>query len=182
MRSLLLFFVFTLSLLCVYAGLLEDHGYTVEEYANGVYYVKSRHYAGGNAPMNKVKINMATKVMTVYLAYNGLEKSHEDKLKLSQVLGALCAKEDLDPDDLEWVVIDDVENLETKDAMKKYRQKHGLRFKDEIRVDPSKEEDWAIFSSTPFYKAVYYMLPKKGVDRIIVKNSGGNQDMYFSVA
>ncbi|TDZ13897.1 hypothetical protein Cob_v013037 [Colletotrichum orbiculare MAFF 240422] len=173
--------VFGLSLWGAHAGLLEDNGYTVEEYTNGLYYVTSPHYVKGNAPLNKVRINTDTKVMTIYLAYNGQEADHEDKLRLSQVLGALCAKETLDPDDLEWVIVDDVENLETKAAMKTYRQKHGLRFKNEIRITPDKEEDWAIFKDTPFYRAIYYMLPSKGIDKIIVKTDNGNQDLYLSV-
>ncbi|TEA14267.1 hypothetical protein C8034_v003553 [Colletotrichum sidae] len=155
--------VFGLSLWGAHAGLLEDNGYTVEEYTNGLYHVKSPHYVKGNAPLNKVRINTDTKVMTIYLAYNGS--------------WALCAKETLDPDDLEWVIVDDVENLETKAAMKAYRQKHGLRFKDEIRITPDEEEDWAIFKDTPFYRAVYYMLPRKGIDKIIVKTDNGNQDL-----
>ncbi|KAK2007957.1 hypothetical protein LZ32DRAFT_621795 [Colletotrichum eremochloae] len=182
MISLFHYLLLALSLLGVDAGLLEDHGYTVEEYANGLYYVKSDHYISGSTPLNKVRINTDSKVMTIYLAYNGLENDHENKLRMSQILGALCGKESIDPDDLEWVIIDNVENQATKAAMQGYRQKHKLTFRDEIRITPDEEEDWAIFSDTPFYKAVYYMLPRKGIDKIIVKNDGGNQDMYLSIA
>ncbi|KAK1957569.1 hypothetical protein LY78DRAFT_548216, partial [Colletotrichum sublineola] len=102
-----------LSLLGVHAGLLEDHGYIVEEYANGLYYVKSDQYVSSSAPLNKVRINTDSKVMTIYLAYNGLENDHENKLRMSRILGALCEKGSIDPDDLEWVVIGDVENQAT---------------------------------------------------------------------
>ncbi|KAK1948720.1 hypothetical protein LZ32DRAFT_545044 [Colletotrichum eremochloae] len=181
MIGLFHYLILALSLIAVHAGLLEEHGYTVEEYTNGLYYVKSGHYLGGSAPLNKVRINTSSKTMTIYLAYNGQENYHTNKLRLSQILGALCAKESIDPDDLDWVIIDDVENLETKAAMKEYRQKHRLTFRDEIRITPNEAEDWAMFSDTPFYKAVYYMLPRKGIDKIIVKNDGGNQDMYLSI-
>ncbi|KAJ0332539.1 hypothetical protein KNSL1_013770 [Colletotrichum chrysophilum] len=172
--------VIAISLLGAFAGLLEDHGYSVD-HTNGLYFVKSSHYVGGNAPLNKVKINTDRKTMTVYLAYNGAEANHRKKLKLSQVLTALCEKHSLNPEDLARVVIDDVENMDTKAAMKKYRDKHNLRFKDEIRITPDKQSDWAIFSSTPFYKAVDRMVPRKGITQIIVKKEDGNQNMYLSI-
>ncbi|KAI3552015.1 hypothetical protein CSPX01_00691 [Colletotrichum filicis] len=181
MRSLYYYILLSLSLLGVYAGILEEHGYTVEEYQNGLYIVTSPHYSGGNAPLDKVRINVEKKTMTVYLAYNGKEEDHEDKLYMSQVLAALCDKEGIDPDDLWWVVIDDVENVATKTAMTQYRTKYGLRFKDEIRVKPDQEADWAIFNQTPFYRAVYRMLPRKGIDQIIIKREDGQTNMYLSV-
>ncbi|KAK7436812.1 hypothetical protein CaCOL14_000431 [Colletotrichum acutatum] len=182
MRSLYYYFLLSLSLLGVYAGILEEHGYTVEEDQNGLYFVTTPHYSGGNAPVNKVKIDVEKKTMTIYLAYNGKEEDHEGKLYMSQILAALCDKKGIDPDDLWWVVVDDVnKNVATKTAMTQYRTKYGLRFKDEIRVKPGQEADWAIFNQTPFYRAVYRMLPHKGIDQIITKREEDQTNMYLSV-
>lgn len=182
MRSLYYYFLLSLSLLGVYAGILEEHGYTVEEDQNGLYFVTTPHYSGGNAPLDKVKINVEKKTMTVYLAYNGKEEEHEGKLYLSQVLAALCDKKGINPDDLWWIVIEEVDkNLATKTAMTQYRTKYGLRFKDEIRVTSDQKADWAIFNQTPFYRAVDRMLPRKSIDRIIIERKDGQTNMYLSV-
>ncbi|KAK6227469.1 hypothetical protein QIS74_01024 [Colletotrichum tabaci] len=179
MRSLSLLNILFILLLGAFAGILEDKGYEVRV-TNGMYEVFSKHF-DEELSVNSVKFSPDSKSMTIYRAYNGWEDAHPGKLRLSEVLQALCEEARVNPENFEWVILSAVMNDDTLNVLMKYVRDHNMRNPDSIMVAKG-DAEWDEFANTPFVKAVDRILRTKSVNAFVARK--GNSmfpDVFLSI-
>ncbi|KKF92251.1 hypothetical protein CFO_g5395 [Ceratocystis platani] len=94
------------------------------------------------------------------------KKPDEKNLKLEQIFHGLCYKENIDFNEMNWIVMD-VNDWSINDAIRSYRRDNHLTHKAQIRVTPQ-DKGWSTFSEMHYYKSAAKMIPEKEIDRIIV--------------
>ncbi|KKF94404.1 hypothetical protein CFO_g3245 [Ceratocystis platani] len=113
------------------AGDLEDNSYTFKNLGNGICTVTSQHSSDVSEQSDKFKINTVRKTMTVkYL--NVFRNRESDPLPHFAIMAAVCRKYDLEPDDLNKVVIGAPKDYCLQEALDKYRLIHSDIEEDEM--------------------------------------------------
>ncbi|KAK1955661.1 hypothetical protein LY78DRAFT_664114 [Colletotrichum sublineola] len=145
-----------------------------------MYEVFSKHF-DDELSVNSVKFSSDRKSMTIIRAYNGWEDAHPGKMRLSEVLEALCQEARVDPEDLEWVILSAVMNDDTLEVLTNYVRNHNLGDPERIMVSKG-DSEWAAFANTPFVKAVDRILRRKSINAIVARRGSSMfPDVYLSI-
>ncbi|PHH49697.1 hypothetical protein CFIMG_006505RA [Ceratocystis fimbriata CBS 114723] len=141
---------------------LEEHGYLLWDIDNGDTGFKLYSLLYGNGlrdPVLHIDLNIDHKVTTIFDNNLDDEKPDEKNLKLEQIFHGLCYKENIDFNEMNWIVMD-VNDWSINDAIRSYRRDNHLTHKVQIRVTPQ-DKGWSTFSEMHYYKSAAKMIPEK---------------------
>ncbi|KAL1888054.1 hypothetical protein Cpir12675_006324 [Ceratocystis pirilliformis] len=146
---------------------LLSHGYAVVE-QQGVAKVYTTRYGLTQEtlyPVLHVFLDAQSQAVTIYRNNLHREESNESSLKLFEIYKALCYRQGIPYDSMQWISMD-IEDPLTVATIQNYRQRRGVGKKD-IGVTPG-HTDWNTFSGNRYYEYAVQMIPEKEIDQIVV--------------
>ncbi|KAL1896221.1 hypothetical protein Cpir12675_002929 [Ceratocystis pirilliformis] len=158
-----------LSLISLVQGdILEDHGYQVQSWNGTLHVVFSPKYYDNIQFLNVIAFRPESKIATIRVANNEKERHHTNKLSLAQIFTALAGVNNLEPDDMRWVILDVNEDLQTDKVIDGIRKSHNLKPKEEVKILPG-DEEWDTILGTQYYEKVTQII-NKPVQKILLRN------------
>ncbi|KAL2884883.1 hypothetical protein HOO65_090178 [Ceratocystis lukuohia] len=149
------------------AGIIEDRGYEVVTKKH-LYGIFSPHYQRGLFCVDIIGIDATEKTASIYFMDNESESDHKDKLSLTEIYTALCEKNEMGPNDMNWLIVDVRGDEETDDAIGRIRSGRNLGPHHEVALVPS-DEEWDLILGTQYYQTVQ-QLTNKEVHSIILRH------------
>ncbi|KKF93914.1 hypothetical protein CFO_g3727 [Ceratocystis platani] len=146
---------------------LMSHGYAVVE-RQGVARVYTSRYGLTQDtlyPVLHVFLDVHNQAITIYRNNLHREDSNELSLNLFEIYKALCYRQKIQYDSMQWIAMD-IDDPLTVATIQDYRQMPGVG-KNDIGVTLG-HTDWGTFSENRFYESAVQMIPDAEIDEIII--------------
>ncbi|KAL2884898.1 hypothetical protein HOO65_090193 [Ceratocystis lukuohia] len=131
------------------AGILEDCGYEIET-DDSTHSVYSHYYDESSRTLTKIDFYPEGTAAAIQIAKNDEELDHYYKLSLPEIFDALCEKENVEPDDITWLIFDVYKDPDTNNLISDIRDNHNSGL-DDVRI-PRGGDEWMEILETKYYK------------------------------
>ncbi|KAL2884928.1 hypothetical protein HOO65_090223 [Ceratocystis lukuohia] len=148
------------------ATILEDHGYRKVSAGDidGVLFLNPN---GDYELIDVISFHPFMKMAKIFIAYNGKEPGHQNKLGLGDIYTALAEERKRKPEDIDWIVSEVEDDSEMEDFILDIRNGRNVGPTDEVMIIPG-EKEWDSILKTKHYKYAS-LVNRKELEKIIVR-------------